>query len=476
LRSQKNTPCSICGGNFRGETGLKHHISIMHSDVDTSIRQKNLNRKSYENNLLIAQKYSAKKIKHTILIQCPFCHSKVNKDNLKMHINKVHTEESKNRVYAGQKPRIIKKIKEPPSSRLRVNKSQDRLFRGNPHRIRHGEAIQPTRPIQKNTPSQWSIFNKKFKEDRIQPKTPTFKIIDDDYIWIKNGIKTQLCSEGSGNETRTVTIGFDFGTSFSKVIIGFFGKKVIVSFDELLEKYHSPYMIPSMVTIDSEESYHLGYCKNSKEKHSLLKIPLLYGDIQPIQKQRIVGYIALVLRFSRFWFLNKYFNENKSHDIIWFLNVGVPTKSWHDNKLKEEYLNLVVSSWNLSVSELKINTKNIAKSLKGEITPKNMMYPDEIGLIPEFLSQIAAYLDSPKRQDDLHLIIDIGGGTVDIATFTVYGRIDYLTQILDAKISLQGAHSLIKNRNSKLGIDTKWEAFGPIPTVNHTSIVTTDPL
>lgn len=40
-------------------------------------------------------------------------------------------------------------------------------------------------------------------------------------------------------------------------------------------------------------------------------------------------------------------------------------------------------------------------------------------LFPEFVAQVAVYARSPQRQDGLHLLVDCGAGTLDIATFNV---------------------------------------------------------
>jgi hypothetical protein len=67
--------------------------------------------------------------------------------------------------------------------------------------------------------------------------------------------------------------------------------------------------------------------------------------------------------------------------------------------------------------------------------------------IPEFAAQIAGYVRSPRRTGDLHALIDIGAGTVDIVTFNVaYVNDEDLFPIFDADVRRLGTHYLLASR------------------------------
>ena len=57
-----------------------------------------------------------------------------------------------------------------------------------------------------------------------------------------------------------------------------------------------------------------------------------------------------------------------------------------------------------------------------EISEGDIIEDDEISLFPEFLAQIAGYVRSPGRQADLHMLVDVGAGTMDATTFNVHVR------------------------------------------------------
>lgn len=71
---------------------------------------------------------------------------------------------------------------------------------------------------------------------------------------------------------------------------------------------------------------------------------------------------------------------------------------------------------------------------------------------PEFVAQMAGYMQSPQRQRGLHALVDVGGGTLDVVTFIVHQVDDDDTfPFLVPQVHSLGTHGLIQNRFA--GID-----------------------
>ena len=66
---------------------------------------------------------------------------------------------------------------------------------------------------------------------------------------------------------------------------------------------------------------------------------------------------------------------------------------------------------------------------------------------PEFVAQISSYRQSPQRRRDLHLLVDVGAGTVDIVTFHVWEPEETdCYSILEAAVEKLGTHMLLGYR------------------------------
>jgi hypothetical protein len=107
--------------------------------------------------------------------------------------------------------------------------------------------------------------------------------------------------------------------------------------------------------------------------------------------------------------------------------------------------------------------------------------PDEslppVEIVPEFVAQIASYTRSPQRQPDLHMLVDIGAGTVDVVTFNDH-RDD---QAGDdrfpkywASVSNLGTHYLMARRLHTClhGCNGHWDDTSCVPSPDQFSEVT----
>jgi hypothetical protein len=67
-----------------------------------------------------------------------------------------------------------------------------------------------------------------------------------------------------------------------------------------------------------------------------------------------------------------------------------------------------------------------------------------VDVLPEFACQLYSYLGSAERRDDLHALVDIGAGTLDVAYFNVFKREDEeFLPVFASEVERLGAHYLV---------------------------------
>lgn len=242
-----------------------------------------------------------------------------------------------------------------------------------------------------------------------------------------------------------VYIGLDFGTSFSKVVVGGPADRYPVSFEEC-SVGGNPCLLPSRLRILGEgEKCTLKADGNGGRVFDDLKMPLIDRKFSDQAHARAAAYLALVLQHTRDWLRDQDHGAiYRNTRIQWFVNVGLPTESDDDKKLKEAYLSIVRSAWRLSRS--------------GEVTlpgarrcvaqaPGDDMPDVSFRVFPEFAAQIAGYVRSPLGRDGLHANVDVGGGTLDFTVFNVVrenGEFRY--PIFDRQVKPLGVRYLLAER------------------------------
>ena len=91
-----------------------------------------------------------------------------------------------------------------------------------------------------------------------------------------------------------------------------------------------------------------------------------------------------------------------------------------------------------------------------------------INQFPEFAVQLVGYVRSPRRQESLHMLIDVGAGTLDITTFNIYKNQEEedLYPIFAQDVKPLGARFLMIHRQKTNGIESNKipSSFDKIPT------------
>lgn len=266
--------------------------------------------------------------------------------------------------------------------------------------------------------------------------------------WVALGTSTQYrASEASRN--MDVVIGIDFGTSYTKAAVGLNDKIFPVTW-EGVSKGMPSYLLPSEYSKLPDGTTVFGQHPSASmtDVQTDLKLPFINLGISHASIARASVFLALVLRYVRAWVYRHHDGKIGSSKIRWQLNIGAPSNGLENDRLSAAYIRLAGSAWALSVNPTNLlfaEAQNMAPHWSEQQALKDMVSTP--GVFPEFVAQMAGYMQSPQRVRGLHSLIDVGGGTLDIVTFNVHSVDDEDTfPFLVPDVRPLGTHGLLQNR------------------------------
>ena len=270
-------------------------------------------------------------------------------------------------------------------------------------------------------------------------------------------------NDGNYSDESDVVIGFDFGTSSSKVVIRDSGRQTAyaVDFTELLGSVEHNYLNPTQIFIS--ESGKLDLLDGDKE-YSDLKMRLMGGGNDEISASNItsqsikvseltVGYIALVIRYSRSWFLAQTESIYRQTNLFWHVNLGVPSKNYDGLEEDLFFKTIAMAAWRLSRFDSDITIKDakecLSEALDSSINKENSqwLHSDYVNAHPEVIVEVVGYARSSLRTSGLHLLIDVGATTFDLATFIIHSKEgEDIYPLLDTRVERSGTMVLHHRR------------------------------
>lgn len=275
-----------------------------------------------------------------------------------------------------------------------------------------------------------------------------------------------------GKPTREsdIVIGFDFGTSSSKLVIRDSGRQTAyaVPFGSLACPGNT-YLVPTRIYLSNDGNLSLStgeFC------YTDLKIHLMENPERPVfeamqisqpvtSSELAAGYMALVIRHARAWFLNHSQSIYTSTHIHWHINLGIPSKNYDDSAKRKTFQTTAMAAWRISMLDAATNILEVKKYLQeannyAAIKESNLdqkyseslwLHTDFVNAHPEVIMEVVGYVRSPLRTNGLHLLVDVGATTVDAATFVIHSRDgEDIYPLLETKVEKYGTMILHKRR------------------------------
>ena len=263
--------------------------------------------------------------------------------------------------------------------------------------------------------------------DRFHVQAPTILTRQADFkipeAWVLEGNRTQLSSETQSGGAIDVFIGLDFGTSYTKAAIGLKDQIFVVDWYGVSENTYQ-YLLPSEYSCMPDGSCQIGQAPNVPVNQVLqhLKHPLIDVAVSTASLANAAVFLALVLRYIRAWVFFHHGDKIGRSSIRWMLNIGAPSNGLESERHRRAYLKMTSSAWSMSTMEpgpTAVQAGDLISSWQPDVLPKDLIGLD---VLPEFVAQIAGYVQSAQRQRGLHALVDVGGGTLDVVTFIVHER------------------------------------------------------
>lgn len=240
---------------------------------------------------------------------------------------------------------------------------------------------------------------------------------------ILSGIKTRCANLGDVVDERQMVLGLDFGTSSVKAVVGdpALGKAFAVPFQAGVGIMR--YLLPTRL-YESSGTFNL----NAGEViHRDLKLSLIANPIDPIIRERVIAFLALVIRHVRGWLFTEQREIYEHTCLFWKLAIGLPVAYHFDDTLHRLFSNVAHTAWLTSLMpsvdlEAIRSAEQRQRILKDSPEKASLDEDLEVSVVPEIAAQIYGFVNSSRfneRDQNIYLMVDVGAGSVDSSLFYV---------------------------------------------------------
>lgn len=288
--------------------------------------------------------------------------------------------------------------------------------------------------------------------------------------WVEAGIGLQP-PESSGGRLMPIRIGLDFGTAYTKAAIKLADSAFIVDFDGVTAADTSR-LLAGEISEDALGQAWLGRASSAERVFSRLKLPFISTSTTSLEDQAAAAvFLGWVIRYIRAWTYEHHAALVSQRTIAWELNIGIPSSSWADEALTRRYRKVACAAWILSQEPAVPSISRSRDLLLAGVPELVDIGLDDLQFVPEFVAQLAGYVMSPQRPtqgNELHLLVDAGAGTLDIACFGAWrppGEELYRFETWAATVVPLGTHFLMHARAAIPDVDVgEWSDGKAVPS------------
>jgi len=253
----------------------------------------------------------------------------------------------------------------------------------------------------------------------------------------------QVTEAPIGADVVDLTMGIDFGTSCTKVVIGDHGWQ------------GRSYAVPVGTGQGGLERFLRATQVNAGGKvETNLKMRLMEQPDSEELRDLVALYLAGVIRDSLKWFFAENAGCYQGRRVAWSLNLGFPAKRIDDGPLATAYRKIAGLAARLGTSTEPLEIASI-RSLQSDqeegATPWTIP-ANRLKIYPEIAAQLAGYVNSSYRIGGNLVIIDVGAGTLDVSTLILHGNQEAdIVSFHVCEVAPLGAFKLLERRIAALG-------------------------
>ena len=239
---------------------------------------------------------------------------------------------------------------------------------------------------------------------------------------------------------KLAILGLDFGTAFTKAVVRWAGRHYAVDWSEAVEG-DDHHLLASVFSEAPDGRCVLGANPSSGwSVQEGIKLQLLSSEGSNVDERMAdaVIFIALAFRYVDDWLQRT--SRDAAAGLRWRLHVGLPTRSWDSDAIAETFKTVAQAARVLACMHGPVTRASAIAALR----MTDQVDRPAVDVFPEFACQLYSYLLSPERREDLHALVDIGAGTLDVAYFNVFMKDgEALLPIFASEVDRLGAHYLV---------------------------------
>lgn len=264
----------------------------------------------------------------------------------------------------------------------------------------------------------------------------------------------------SGEQVCDIVIGFDFGTSSTKVVIrtpNQANRTFAVPFGDYAHD-SCAYLLPTLLWILQDGTFSLAASADAIQIRDI-KYHMIHQDASENEDSWACGvaYIALALRKIRSWFIQTHGRAYQDQRLEWQVNIGLPSADYADHDLCQKYMRMLKAAWVLSLLSHPPTYSSSHDAFERACSghDENQAFVGQshedgadLSIIPEVAAEVVGYARSHRRREGLHLLIDAGASTLDICGFILHQVDgDDCYRLLTADVQQLGGLILTRKRN-----------------------------
>lgn len=237
------------------------------------------------------------------------------------------------------------------------------------------------------------------------------------------GRQTQIAGTKSGSPLDIV-LGLDFGTSSIKAIVGDPYRKKAFAVPFVEHEGVGRYLLPSRL-FETRDVFSIS---RGLTVHRDLKLAMLASPDDRVVQDRVIAFLALVIRHSRAWFLKEQFDIYRNHELVWKVSIGIPAEHHLETNLSKRLESVTRIAWLLAAMDTRVDAQAISvarsrcEAVSSSVEPCPLDEDVQIDVIPEIAAQIYGFVNSgsfDKKATNFYLMVDVGAGTIDASLFHV---------------------------------------------------------
>jgi hypothetical protein len=269
-------------------------------------------------------------------------------------------------------------------------------------------------------------------------QAPPTSILDRDLHRFEKMIATGSRESNSAvGEQLFITIGLDFGTSSTKVVVRFpyepNAPAVVIPAPDHCRCEADPYLWQTVLWVREDDEF-IAWPEPGASLLYSLKQGIMGGRADTVigrhgdgsfgitRADAATAFLAYVIRYVRGWLYTNRARLFRGREPIWFVNVGLPAESFDNGTLLSAYRRsacaaLLMANYggplNISAAKRFLGDEKVQACADSEQMAQRL----GIAAIPETAAEATGFVKSTRSAPGLYVMVDVGAMTLDVCAF-----------------------------------------------------------